>query len=74
MSEVSFSKKDVVTVAKALIEEAAYECNDGERIIGGYIGDRCLHCEADLNPGKHFLFCPVLVAQDLLTGLENNDE
>lgn len=66
---VEFKKEDVTKVAKALIEECL-NWNHGD----GYI---CEHCydgtgryAEDEKDFKHALTCPVLIAQDLLTGAE----
>lgn len=65
-----FSRSDVITVAKAVLDEW---CMYNDRAFGPYY--YCLYCdakfsghEAALNDFKHNLTCPVLVAQDILTG------
>jgi hypothetical protein len=68
---VSFSKDDVLVVAKALIE------NHSIFVSGDYSSDHyiCEHCEGKSKSFAgseaeivHELNCPVLIAQDLLVG------
>jgi len=64
-----FAEKDVVLVAKALMEDAvAFEGYDN--VISSFEGFVCEYCSGDkvlkFEDFKHTLHCPVLVAQDLL--------
>jgi len=68
MSE--FNKEDVLTMAKAILEEPL------EYMNGDYTPYYfCKYCDAELHgfqytadDFKHDLNCPVLIAQDILTG------
>jgi len=69
-----FNEKDVITVAKALLEDPI-EIGDAA-FKSSYFW--CLHCdakwyEADIKTRRNFKHdaeCPCMVAQDLLTRLE----
>lgn len=69
---MEFSEKDVLIVAKAVLE-------DPLNTISGDYGTEifCTYCDAELQGNlcsftdfKHEVGCPVLVAQDLLTGIK----
>ena len=69
---MQFKLKDVVTVAKALLEDPI-EYMDGDFIPYYW----CLHCDAilkgydkNIKDFIHDIDCPCLVAQDLLTRIE----
>jgi len=66
----NFSKDDVLILAKAVIEDPLVY-SSGDYVSYFY----CQYCNAELhghqchaNDFKHDLNCPVLVAQDILTG------
>lgn len=68
-----FNKDDVLTLAKAIIEDPI-EYMDGDYIPYYF----CDYCDAELRgygillrQFKHELNCPVLIAQDILTGCED---
>lgn len=64
-----FNKEDVLTLARAIVEwpiEYTYH-------IGNVSEYFCKYCEAEyynMNSFKHEPNCPVLIAQDVLTGNE----
>ena len=67
-----FKEEDVIKVAKAMVESHREFVNDHNN--GDY--SECIHCYAETcrepkgnAPITHALDCPVLVAQDLLTGV-----
>ena len=71
-----FSESDVLKLAIAILESPV-EYFDSDRYSHYY----CNYCEAELDwrigsadDFKHELDCPVLVAQDILTGMENKIE
>ena len=66
---MEFDKEDVLILARAILDDPAsyYEvsCRRGEY--------HCLYCSSvyyELEAFKHKLDCPVLVAQDIMTGNE----
>ena len=72
----SFSEEDVLTVARAILTEPL-EFMSGDFESYYY----CIYCGAVLHECqytdknfKHKLDCPVLVAQDLLTGYEKGED
>lgn len=74
MSEFNPSKEDVITLAKAVVNDhPVYQAYHNCR-YEGYI---CHFCGTELNDIKsrelreHEIDCPVLVAQDILTGIED---
>ena len=67
----SFNHEDVISVAKAMLENHSY-FNSGDYSRDYY---NCMHCNGiskdwatNKNQIKHDFSCPVLMAQDLLTG------
>ena len=66
---MSFKKEDVLLVAKVLVEDAVMYRDGGDYEMDGY---ECEHCCGEktvaIEDFKHETDCPVLVAQDLLTG------
>jgi len=72
MAELEFSQDDVIAVAKALVSDPLVFMSGD--FISYYICDYCAaHLtgyDAERENFKHETGCPVLVAQDILTGLE----
>ena len=66
---MNFKKEDVLIVAKALEEDAVMYQDGGDYGMDGY---ECEYCRGEKTVAredfKHETDCPVLVAQDLLTG------
>ena len=75
----SFSEEDVLTVARAVIEKSViknvepddddifwFTCNYCSAVLRRWEGDK--------EDFKHELDCPVLVAQDLLTGYKKGED
>jgi hypothetical protein len=68
----NFDKNDVIKIARAIIEDPlCYMCGDYMPFF------YCIYCKAELHgyhvrkeEFKHEIDCPVLVAQDILTGHE----
>jgi len=65
-----FSTEDVLTLARAILDDPVYYM-DGDYTPYYY----CHYCEVEIYSGncakedfKHDLNCPVLIAQDILTG------
>ena len=64
---IEFSKKDVKTVAKSLVDNSIHCVNYTEDRFTYY---QCIYChEEDFIEEhlKHDMNCPVLIARDLLT-------
>ncbi len=67
-----FNKDDVITLAKAVVADPlGFMCGDYTPYY------YCVYCDAelkgyntDIKNFKHELKCPVLIAQNILTGME----
>jgi len=68
-----FCTEDVITVANALVVDAIV-FESGEGYMSGFDGYACSFCcgckVVKSKDFRHDLDCPVLVAQDLLTGCD----
>ena len=67
---MGFNHNDVITVAKAVVEESIESEYQGDYGNYEYLY-KCCFCQGsspELKLFKHDLNCPVLIAQDLLTG------
>ena len=66
---MDFNKEDVIILAKAVEEDAVCFQDGGDYNHDGY---DCVHCCGERTDTrgefKHEIDCPVLVAQDVLTG------
>lgn len=77
---ISFSCDDVIAVSQALIDSAVqWDSSDYDRdhYFCVFCGVKLYDHEVTKDPTKkliHRIPCPVLVAQDLLTGLESKKE
>lgn len=66
---MDFKKEDVIILAKAVSVDSVYLQDGGQWESDGY---KCHHCFGERTETeeefKHEIKCPVLVANDLLTG------
>lgn len=70
-----FNKEDVITLAKAILDNPVEYC-ENIQYIGRLPEYFCNYCEAEGYSGENFphkLNCPVLIAQDILTRNENDN-
>jgi len=67
---MAFKEEDVIIVAKALVEDAVCYQDGGDYNMDGF---DCEYCRGGRTESreefKHEIDCPVLVAQDILTGV-----